>query len=128
MGLMWVSLTTVTFSTLAQRYRTEAAALFALVRSIGASMGTSIVVAVLTRSAQANYTALKDFVSDYSEALRLSPWDLGNEAAVAALRREVLLQAETIAFVNDFVLLAITIGVAAPLVLLLRKPGRGVGD
>ena len=29
MGLMWVSLTTVTFSTLAQRYRTEAAALFA---------------------------------------------------------------------------------------------------
>ena len=128
MGLMWVSLTTVTFSTLAQRYRTEGAALFALIRSIGASMGTSIVVAVLTRSAQANYTALKDFISDYSEALSLSPWDIGNDAAVAALRREVLLQAETIAFVNDFALLAVTIGVAAPLVLLLRKPGRGAGE
>ena len=85
-------------------------------------------VAVLTRSAQANYTALKDFVSDYSEALSLSPWDLDSEAAVAALRREVLLQAETIAFVNDFALLAVTIAAAAPLVLLLRKPGREAGE
>ncbi len=128
MGMMWVALTTVTFSTLAQRYRTEAAALFALVRAVGASMGTSIVVAVLTRSSQANYTALKDFISDYSEALHLSPWDLGSEAAVAALRREVLRQAETIAFVNDFMLLAVAIVAATPLVLLLRRPGRGAGE
>ena len=128
MGMMWVALTTVTFSTLAQRYRTEAAALFALVRAVGASMGTSIVVAVLTRSSQANYTALKDFISDYSEALHLSPWDLGSEAAVAALRREVLRQAETIAFINDFMLLAVAIVAATPLVLLLRRPGRGVGE
>jgi len=128
MGLMWVALTTVTFSTLAQRYRTEAAALFALIRSIGASMGTSIVVAALTRNTQANYTALKDFISDYSEALRLSPWDLGSAAAVAALRREVQRQAETIAFVNDFMLLAGAVAIAAPLVLLLRKPGREAGE
>ena len=128
MGMMWVALTTITFSTLAQRYRTEAAALFALVRAVGASMGTSIVVAVLTRSSQANYTALKDFISAYSEALYLSPWDLGSEAAVAALRREVLRQAETIAFVNDFMLLAVAIVAATPLVLLLRRPGRGAGE
>ena len=128
MGMMWVALTTVTFSTLAQRYRTEAAALFALIRSVGASMGTSIVVAVLTRSSQANYTALKDFISDYSEALQLSPWDLRSEGTVAALRREVLRQAETIAFVNDFMLLALAIVAATPLVLLLRRPGRGAGE
>ena len=128
MGMMWVALATVTFSTLAQRYRTEAAALFALIRSVGASMGTSIVVAVLTRNFQANYMALKDFISDYSEALRLSPWDLGSDASVAALSREVLRQAETIAFVNDFMLLAVAIAAATPLVLLLRRPGRGARE
>ena len=125
MGLMWVSLTTVTFSTLAQRYRTEAAALFALIRAIGASMGTSVVVAVLTRNAQANYMALKDFVSAHSEALQLSPWDLASQAAMAGLRREVQLQAETIAYINDFALLAATAAFAAPLVFLLRRPARG---
>ena len=122
MGMMWVALTTVTFSTLAQRFRTEAAALFALVRSIGASVGTSVVVAVLTHSSQANYIALRDAVTVHSDAVGAGPWDLGTAAGVVALRNEVLRQAETIAYVNDFVLLAVAVVVAMPLVLLLRRP------
>jgi len=31
-------------------------------------------------------------------------------------------------FVNDFMLLAVAIVAATPLVLLLRRPGRGVGE
>lgn len=39
---------------LAPAFRVEAAALFSLVRAIGASMGTSVIVAIMVRSAQVN--------------------------------------------------------------------------
>lgn len=126
MGMMWVALTAVTFSTLSPQFRTEGAALFALIRAIGASMGTSIVVAMLTRNAQISYVELRDHVNPFNAAVKAladTPWDIETITGLARLRREVITQAETIAFLNDFVLLLITIVVAMPLVLLLKpKP------
>jgi DHA2 family multidrug resistance protein len=122
MGLMWVTLTTVTFSTLMPGFRVEAAALFALVRAIGASMGTSVIVSILVRSSQVNYIQLRDHVQVYNENLRATGWSLETAAGLQALRDLVTSQATTIAFLNDFVFLAIVVGAAAPLVFLLKRP------
>jgi DHA2 family multidrug resistance protein len=122
MGLLWVALSTVTFSTLAANLRTEGAALFALVRAVGASMGTSIIVAVFTRYSQTNYVTIREHVSPYNEALGASGvWDLETLSGLLSLRDEVVSQAETIAYLNDFILLVATLVAAAPLVFLLKS-------
>jgi len=126
MGVMWVSLATVTFSTLDSKLRVEAASLFALVRSIGASMGTSAIVATLTRSAQTNYVELRNHVNPFSEALQALgtsvPWSLETAGGLAALRGMVVTEAQMIAFLNDFTLLVVVVVLPIPLVFLLRKP------
>ena len=124
MGIMWVSLATVTFSTLDSRLRVEAASLFALVRAIGASMGTSAIVTTLTRYSQTNYVELRAQINPFSEAfqgLGAAPWNLETAVGLAALRNLVADEAQMIAFLNDFRLLVIVVIIPMPLVFLLRK-------
>lgn len=124
MGMMWVTLTMVTFSTLAPELRVEGASLFALIRSIGASMGTSVIVAIIVRSSQVNYIEMRDRISAFSEAIDFlgSPaaWSLESAAGLAALQKLVIAQAEMIAYLNAFVFLVGVAFVAMPLVFLLK--------
>ena len=126
MGMMWVVLTTVTFSTLAPSFRVEAAALFSLVRAIGASMGTSVIVAIMVRSAQVNYIELRGHVHEYNENLaragRSTMFDIDDTRGLMALRELVNAEALTIAFLNDFVFLTIVALAALPLVFLFKRP------
>ena len=126
MGIMWVTLTTVTFSTLAPALRVEGAALFSLIRAIGASMGTSVVVMIIVRSSQVSYIELRDHVSPYSETLRglgaTSLWNLETTSGLRALYNLVLSEAQMIAFLNAFVFLVGIAFAAMPLVFLLKKP------
>lgn len=128
MGMMWVSLTTVTFSTLPQSFRVEGAALFALVRSIGASMGTSVIVAILVRSSQINYIEMRNHINVFTEGLdglgTPSSWNLDSISGIAALQKLVLAQAEMVAYLNAFVFLVAVAFVAMPLVFLLRTPTK----
>lgn len=125
MGLMWVTLTVVTFSTLTPQLRVEGAALFSLVRAIGASMGTSVIVSIMVRSAQINYIELREHVQDYNRNLRAFELSTGidphSAGGLLALRDLVSDQALMIAFLNDFVFLFIIAAAAAPLVFLLKR-------
>lgn len=123
MGVMWVTLSTVTFSTLPSAFRTEGVAMFALIRAIGASVGTSVIVTILVRSSQINYIELRAHISPYSDPLRgIGPLDL--ISSIKTLQNLVFAQAEAIAYLNTFSFLAAVSVVAMPLVFLL-KPKRG---
>ncbi len=126
MGIMWVLLATVTFSTLDPKLRVEAVSLFALVRSIGASMGTSAIVTMLTRSSQANYSELRAHITPFNEAFQgmgaTDPWSLDTVGGLIALRSLIISEARMIAFLNDFILLVVIVIIPTPLVFLLRKP------
>ncbi len=124
MGVMWVILSTVAFSTLASKFRVEGAALFALVRAIGASMGTSIVVAILVHSSQVNYIQLRDHIHVFNEYLRHAGVNPDTASGLMALRELVTAQARVIAHLNDFVFLALVVAAAVPLVFLLKRPSR----
>lgn len=128
MGVMWVTLSTVTFSTLAPELRVEGAALFSLTRAIGASVGTSVIVTILVRSAQVNYSELRDRIHAGNEALRAlgdaSPWNLDSAAGLAALGELVSRQALMLGFLNDFVFLVVIAVCGVPLVFLLRRPRK----
>ena len=124
MGMMWVTLTTVTFSTLPGHFRVEGAALFALIRAVGASAGTSVVIALLVHSSQVNYIELRENISPFSEYMResaqLAPLTTESTSGLLALYQMVISQARMIGFVNVYVFLSVVSIVAMPLVLLLR--------
>ena len=131
MGMMWVSLTTVTFSTMAARFRVEAASLFSLIRAIGASMGTSVVVSILVRSSQTNYIEMRDHINEFGQSLRFngasSMWNLDSATGIQALQRMVFGEAQMVAFLNDFIFLVFVAFLAMPLCFLLRRPKKAAG-
>ncbi|HEV8390072.1 MAG TPA: EmrB/QacA family drug resistance transporter, partial [Dongiaceae bacterium] len=130
LGLIFVPLSAITFSTLAPDLRTEAAGLFSLMRNIGSSVGISIVTALLTRGTQINHAQLAEHVTPYMNALK-SPgypamWSLNTTGGLAALNEELTRQAQMVAYLDDFKLLMWVTIAALPLILLLRKNQRPV--
>jgi len=124
LGLVFVPLSTVAFATLDARFRTDATALFSLVRNIGSSIGISIVTVLLTRNIQINHTELSTAITPFNPNLQaISPnAALGNPLALVQMDALVNQQAAMIAYVNDFKLMMLVTLAAIPLALLLRKP------
>lgn len=124
LGLVFVPLSTVAFATLEARYRTDATALFSLVRNIGSSIGISIVSVLLTRNMQINHAELSAYINPFNPNLwEASPAAaLGDPNALSQLNGMVNIQALMISYIDDFKLMMIVTLCALPLVFLLRRP------
>jgi DHA2 family multidrug resistance protein len=133
LGFLFVPLSTIAFSTLAPRLRTEGTALFSLVRNIGMSIGVSIVITKLSSNVQANHAGLAQFIEPFSFALRQAAAsgvvDPGTPLGLSLLDAEVTRQAATLAYLQDFRMMTWVTLAALPLVLLLRgRPSTGAGQ
>jgi DHA2 family multidrug resistance protein len=132
LGLLFVPLSAITFSTLPGELRTEAAGLFSLMRNIGSSVGISIVTALLTRSTQINHSQLAEHVTPYMDALKApghpEMWSMQTTGGMAALNEELTRQAQMIAYLDDFQLLMWVTLAALPLILLLRRSRQPIPD
>lgn len=124
MGMVFVPLSTVAFATLDARFRTDATALFSLVRNLGSSIGVSIVAMLLSRNVQVNHTELSAYINPYNPNLwAASPQAAaGDPAALSRLDGMVNMQSQMISYNNDFKLLMVMTLAAIPFILLLRKP------
>jgi DHA2 family multidrug resistance protein len=128
LGFIFVPLSTVTFATLEPHYRTEGTAMFSLMRNIGSSIGISVVVTLLARETQVNHASIAAGLSPFDGALQApllpSLWNWHVTAGALALNHEITRQAAAIAYLDDFKLMMWLTLAAAPLLLLLRTPGR----
>jgi DHA2 family multidrug resistance protein len=125
LGLIFVPLNTVAFGTLDIKFRTTAAALFNLSRSIGGSIGISIMTLLLARNLQVSHADLAAHITQYSLP-PISPAIVQGappvtDTAIALLDAEINRQALMIAYIDDFWLMMIVSLLAVPLLLLLRK-------
>jgi DHA2 family multidrug resistance protein len=125
LGLIFVPLNTVAFGTLAAKYRTTAAALFNLSRSIGGSIGISIMTLLLARNVQVSHSDLASHITRYSIPPVPPAITEGAPAAtqtvLAMLDMEINRQALMIAYIDDFKAMMIISLLATPLLLLLKK-------
>lgn len=124
LGLVFVPLSTIAFSTIDAKYRADATSLFSLVRNIGSSIGISVVSVMLTRNIQTNHVELGAVINPYNPVLQqVSPAAAaGNATALAQLDGLVNMQAAMISYIDDFKLMMVVTLAAVPLALLLRKP------
>jgi DHA2 family multidrug resistance protein len=125
LGTIFVPLNTLAFATLGPKYRTTAASLMNLARSIGGSIGISMVTVLLARNVQIVHSGLAEHVTPNSippidPAITQGASQL-TQGVLMAVDAEVNRQALMIAYINDFHLMMIISLLAIPLVLLLRK-------
>jgi DHA2 family multidrug resistance protein len=125
LGLVFVPISTVAYSTLPMAKRTEAAGIFSLIRNIGSSVGISIVMTLLARNTQINHAEIASRLTPFGDNAQQVASAIGANAGngLAMLNAEVTRQASGIAFLNDFWLMMIMTAAAIPLLLLLR-PAR----
>lgn len=129
LGFIFVPLSTLTFSTLAPRYRNEATALYSLMRNIGSSIGISIVISYLAQRVQINHAAYADYIDASSRlplrlAVESGALELASPQGLARANQLLNQQAATLAYLQDFRLMMWITLAAVPLLLLLRQPAR----
>jgi DHA2 family multidrug resistance protein len=126
LGLVFVPLSTIAFATLDVRFRTDATALFSLVRNIGSSIGISIVSVMLVRNTQINHAELSAHINPFNPNLwAASPAAAGGDpAALSQIDGLINQQSLMISYINDFKLMMVVTLIAFPLVFLLRKPQK----
>ncbi|NCP10856.1 MAG: DHA2 family efflux MFS transporter permease subunit, partial [Sphingomonadales bacterium] len=124
MGLIFIPLNLVAFATLAPHQRTEGSSLLQLSRSLGGSIGISLVSTNLVRQAQASHAEISsELTSAGTQGYEAVARSLGIEPefALRLIEMEIRRQSTMVAYLDDFMLLAILTAVAVPLVMLLRK-------
>lgn len=129
-GLVFIPLNSSAFATLPPLLRTDGSSLLNLMRSIGASIGISAMIALLARNSQVAHADLAAHVTAaFTEAIDFSTIDRFQAAGAAALSMiddEVNRQAAMIGFIDDFYAMMWLNFAAVPLVLLMRRVRPGL--
>lgn len=127
LGMTFIPLQVIAFTTLAPALRTQGSALINLFRNIGAALGVSMVAAVLVSNGQVLQEQIGAHINPFNRALQhyaelnsLLAADTPRSAAF--LHRMVNAEATVIAYLNDFKLLLGVTLLTLCLIPLLRQP------
>jgi DHA2 family multidrug resistance protein len=125
-GMTWVPLTLIMFSTVKPEFLDDASAIFHMLRNFASSLFISITVAVVIHSTYINGLELGLALNEYSKLLAM-PWvtgvlDMNTVQGLSAASAEVKRQAAMIGFLNAFRLFAIVAIIPIPLIWLARMP------
>jgi MFS transporter, DHA2 family, multidrug resistance protein len=127
-GVIWVPLTLVTFSTISSANLAEATAVYHLLRNIGSSFFISICVAEIVRATGANYAYMTEWITHYSRVMALpwvmGAWDADSVGGLARLSKEINRQAAMLGYINAFGFYTLCSALAIPLILLIGPSRR----
>lgn len=127
MGLIFVPLSTIAFSTIDPRYRTEGAGLFTVIRNIGSSVGISVMQARIVTGLEAHRASMVANArpdNPLYQAYLTPPIGLDSTGGLERLSGLINRQASMQSYVDAFILmLGLTI-LMTPLVFLMRTPKR----
>jgi len=123
-GVLWVPITMVSFSTLDAKYLSEGSAVFHMVRNIGSSVHISLSIALAVHMTRTGYAELAERVTPYSASASMpwvnGAWNLEDLRGLAGLSREMARQAAMIGYLDAFVFFIATSVAVLPLVFLIR--------
>lgn len=128
LGMIFVPLATIAYSTLPVRQSAEAAGMFNLLRTIGSSIGISIVTTLFTEESQVNWNVLGGRMNPsnpafqhYLAAVGLPKLNLLGAQLMGGLLGQ---QSAMIAFVDCFVFIGWSFIFMIPLLLIVKTPKR----
>jgi DHA2 family multidrug resistance protein len=125
LGMIFVPLSAVAFSTLPAVMRPEAAGLFSLLRTLGSSIGISIVSTLLSRNTQIAWNHFGGFINPYNTAVNHYLYPLHLQASspkgAAMLATVVATHAQMQAYVDIYKFITWSFLLMLPLVILIKK-------
>jgi DHA2 family multidrug resistance protein len=123
LGLLFVPVTSVAFTTLAGTLRNGATSMTTLLRNIGSSIGISMMIANLTSKTTIMHETIGASVTPFNDALQMQDvatnLNIASDAGKAMLDGIITQQAALIAYLNDFKLLMVLTLLMVPLVMLI---------
>src|SRR5690348_12147963 len=122
-GLVFVPLSTVSFMTLPGHLRTDGTSMLTLMRNVASSIGISVVIAQLTEGGRRIYAILNDNVNPFNHALQMpdvaSMINMNTDHGRAMADVLISVQAQIIAFSQDYQLIMIFIVASIPLAIMI---------
>ena len=122
-GLVFVPLSTVAFLTLPNHLRTDGTSMLTLMRNVASSIGISIVIAQLTEGSRRAYAILNEHVTPFNHAMQMpnvrGMIDMSSDAGRAMADVMIALQAQIIAFSQDYQLVMVFILCSIPLAIMI---------
>jgi len=122
-GLVFVPLSTVAFLTLPNHLRTDGTSMLTLMRNVASSIGISIVIAQLTEGSRRVYAVLSQHVNPFNNNMQMpnvrGMIDMSTDAGRAMADVMVSLQAQIIAFSQDYQMVMLFTLCAIPLALMI---------
>jgi DHA2 family multidrug resistance protein len=122
-GLVFVPLSTVSFLTLPNHLRTDGTSMLTLMRNVASSVGISIVIAQLTEGGRRNYAILSEHINPFNQAMQMPDItgmiNIGTDAGRAMADAMVAVQAQILAFSQDYQLVMIFILCTIPLAIMI---------
>jgi DHA2 family multidrug resistance protein len=122
-GLVFVPLSTVAFLTLPNHLRTDGTSMLTLMRNVASSIGISIVIAQLTEGGRRVYAVLNEHVTPFNQAMQMPDVrgmiDMNSDMGRALADLMLTLQAQIIAFSQDYQMVMLFTLCAIPLTLMI---------
>src|SRR5450755_4205955 len=122
-GLVFVPLSTVAFLTLPNHLRTDGTSMLTLMRNVASSIGISVVIAQLTQGSRRVHAVLSQHISPFNHAMQMpnvrGMIDMSTDAGRAMADVMVSLQAQIIAFSQDYQMVMLFTLCAIPLALMI---------
>ena len=129
LGIVVLPMNLLALATIGTRLRTEAAALYNLMRSIGGSIAIAVTTALLSNNLQLVHAELGTHVSNtrapFLTVGALERIGVSGESAMRLIDAEVNRQAAMVAYIDDYWMMMWAAIAILPLVLLMRKAGSG---
>lgn len=124
-GSVFVSINILSYDTLPVELRSEAAAIANAIRTLGSSLGISVIFLLLLKNTQKNIALMSENVTLTNEMMH-SPhlpamWDLATEQGRAAMLYEISRQAQMMAYITDFQYILIATIFLIPFVFLIKR-------
>ena len=126
-GLLFAPLSTLSYATLSQSHRVEGTIVSTMVRSLGSSVGISVIQAMVLRNAAAAHSDLGGRMDPSSPLLGgLLPklMDMGSTNGLVILNGEITRQSAMLGYVNIFSWMALATCSLFPLIIMLRPAPR----
>ena len=127
-GIMLVPIQVIAFPGLPPHQRTEAAAVFNLVRSVCSSIGVSVTLTLYVVNTAVSRAGLVEHVTPFNPALgpgAATEFDTGSAFGLAVLQEVIDRQAAMLGYEAAFLFLAAAAVAALPLLLFVGRPQRG---
>jgi DHA2 family multidrug resistance protein len=126
MGLIFVPMNLIAFSTLPPALRTDGSAMFNLMRNVGMAIGVSITTTMLASGIQTMHAQLAGHANTFNRALSTNApsmlWNPRLPFGAAQLDRIIQYNAQVIAYANDFLFMFFISLPALFVLFLIRRP------